>query len=170
MILLIDAFNVMYKFSEIEDCMHSGELEKARKLLIRRMQALESAWKKELEIHLFVDGKKTPGSPTEHEKAERIFLYYSMDLSADHQIKKFIREHPSPGNLKVITSDKDILHYAKKRRCETESSEQFVEWVDSVINGAQHQPAAAANEKPATSPGEVDFWLRMFKAKDKNRQ
>jgi len=162
MTFLIDAFNVMYKLPETEEHMHKGELIAARRGLLDLFRRLRKRRNKPLILHAFFDGKKKPGDETRRESAGDLFLYYSQDLSADHLIKQFIIKSPSPGELHVVSSDKDIMLFAKKHRCRPQSSEDFIAWTREILAPASDKkPEKEVN--PRLSSGEVNEWLRLFR-------
>ena len=162
MTLLIDAFNLIYKFPELEEHMYRGELVEARRGLLQRLLRLRAGWKKPIELHVFFDGKKKSGDETRRETVNEIHTYFSCDLSADHLIKEYVKRAASPGHLTVVTSDKDILYFAKRHRCQSKTSEEFALWFDSVVAPAA-DPGPEKAESPELSPGEVDGWMRLFR-------
>lgn len=162
MTILIDAFNLIYKFPELEEHMYRGQLVEARRGLLERMVRVRSAWKRPLEIHLFFDGKKKSGDETRRETQGGMQIYFSCDLSADHLIKEFIKRSPNPGQLTVVSSDKDILFVARGHRCQLKTSEEFAAWVEGLLQ-PRTLPGPEKSEDPALAPEEVGDWLRMFR-------
>ncbi len=173
MILLIDAFNLSYKFPELEDFMHRGDLPAARRGLLQLLHTLQIQWKKPLRIHVFFDGKKMPGDEMYKEEISGLRVYYSHDLSADYMIKEYIKNHPNPGEIKVISSDKDIIYHAKKWKTQTETSEEFAKWLNSYL-AEKSKTSSLKGEisNPIVTDSEVAYWARMFqkhkKAEHKN--
>lgn len=162
MILLIDAFNLIYKFPELEEQMHRGELVQARRGLLALLLRFKAAWKKPLAFHVFFDGKKKSGDETRRETVSGLETYFSADLSADHLIKEFVNRAASTGEIMVVTSDKDILHHVKKHRCQTRTSEEFAKWVEETL---EPLPEVTPEKDPSAklSAAEVDEWLQMFR-------
>ena len=166
MVLLIDAFNVIYKFPDLEEHMHRGELVRAMRGLLQLLLDFMKAWPKPLIIHLFFDGKKKPGDETKREKISGMHVYYSHDLSADHLIKEYIKVCPSPGEIRTVSSDKDILLFAKKHRCHVQTAEEFADWVGAALAPKKKlRPEKAAN--PRVSDREVEYWMEMFRGNKK---
>ena len=162
MILLVDAFNLIYKFPELEERMYRGELVEARRGLLERLIRLRSIWKKPIELHVFFDGKKKSGDETRRETVNDIQTYFGCDMSADHLIKEFIKRSPSPGHLTVVTSDKDVLFFAKKHRCLSRTSEDFAAWFASVV-APPADPEPEKSAAPDLTAGEVNEWMRLFR-------
>ena len=163
MILLVDAFNLIYKFPDLEDHMYKSELVEARRGLLTLLLKFKKSWKKNIEMHVFFDGKKKNGDETRRETVSGMNTYFSIDLSADHLIKEYIKRSPSPGNLTVITSDKDILFYAKKFKCPVYTSEEFSKIVLDTIRESDSE----SEEKPSVEDDDISFWQDMFRKRKK---
>lgn len=164
MILLVDGFNAIYKFPDLEEAMYRGQLEKAMRGLLQILLQFRERWKKPLTIHVFFDGKKKQGDETENEKVSGMFVYYSHDRSADHMIRQFIGSTLYPGDFRVISSDKEVVHFAKKHKCDVQSSEEFAKWVEETLS--EKPPSAPEKEvNPDLSQEELRFWQEMFRNK-----
>lgn len=168
MILLIDAFNVLYKFPVLEEHMAMGRLAAARQGLLELLGEIQHAWKKPIEFHVFFDGKKNKGDQTEREDSGNLHIYYSLDLSADYLIKRWIKGFPTPADLRVVTSDKDILGHAKKWKCSLQTSEEFAKWADQVLNPEVLPAEKSPDAHPSST--DVNYWLSMFAGRKKNQR
>lgn len=165
MILLIDAFNLMYKFDDLESAMHNRELITARRGLEARFRQFRTRHKKNPpEVHLFFDGKQKPGDETRREKRSGLHIYFSHDLSADHLIKEFIKRSPQPGNLTVVTSDKDIIDFARRHKVVRKTSEEFASEINALLNATVNLDQTKDTD-PKVSDEDVSFWLKAFKRK-----
>ncbi len=165
MTLLIDAFNLIYKFPDLEENMAHGQLVEARQGLLNRLLNLCQRWKKPLEIHCFFDGKKNKGSEVRRENLKQIQIYFSHDLSADHLIKEYIRTYPRPGALQVVSSDKDVLEAARKHKCVRKTSEEFAAWVNEVLEARPVKPEKSEN--PTVGADDVAYWEKLFREKNR---
>jgi predicted RNA-binding protein with PIN domain len=169
MILVIDAFNLMYKFPDLEDFMQNGRLEDARRGILSILLEFRDQWKKPLEIHLFIDGKKRPGDETSQETVGGINVYYSLDLSADYAIRMFVKNAPSPGEIRVISSDKQVMYHAKKNRCHVQKSEEFAVWIKRTLSSAGNEPEDV-EDSPELSEDDIAFWQTMFSKERKKKK
>ncbi|HNW29234.1 MAG TPA: NYN domain-containing protein, partial [Spirochaetota bacterium] len=131
MVLLIDGFNLIYKFPDLEEKMLRGELNDARAGLLDRLKEFQKIRKSQ--IRVVFDGKKNPSHNIRSEKVGRIDVYYSLDYSADFLIKEFIKKDPNPKMSTVVTSDKDILFYVNRFKAKTMTSEKFADFVTKTI-------------------------------------
>ena len=105
MVLLIDGFNLIYKFPDLEEKMLRGMLDDARAGLLDRLKEFQKL--KKSRIRIVFDGTKGPSRRTRTERIGTIDVYYSLDYSADFLIKEFIKKDPNPKMTTVVTSDKD---------------------------------------------------------------
>ena len=84
MSLLIDGFNLIYKFSELESLMYMDRLQDAREGLLRILLSYQKI--KKGNITVVFDGKKEPSREIRSERVGGIDVYYSLDYSADYLI------------------------------------------------------------------------------------
>ncbi len=168
MILLIDGFNLMYKFPDLEGLMLTGRLDDARAGLLDRLKEFQKL--KKSKIRVVFDGRKGPAKTVRSERVGTIDVYYSIDYSADFLIKEFIKKDLNPKMSTVVTSDKDILFYVNRFSAKTMTSEKFAEFVTRTIEDEQKEKAPEEKEdNPAVSDEEVSFWERIFTSKKKQK-
>ncbi|MDX1960572.1 MAG: NYN domain-containing protein [Leptospiraceae bacterium] len=158
--LLIDGFNLIYKFPDLEAMMYDDRLNDARKGLL--LILLEYSKKKKGDkFSIFFDGKKEKGSVVREDMFGEMKLYYSGDLTADYEIKRYVTFSPNPGNLFVVTSDKDIIGHCKKFKAKTITSEEFSK---SIIQ--ELEPSQTIEVKPEHQTAEeLEFWKKVFQEK-----
>lgn len=171
--ILIDGFNLIYKFPELIEFMYSQKLDKGILGIIHILnEYIQAAARKEIpselrltgEYHLMIDGKKQPGINIEQEKVKYLQVYYTHELSADHFIKQFVRQSPYPRNICVITSDKAILQYTKRFGVKQISSEKFQEMVSQALSFDPSRPSPPGEEADLRlSKDEVSYWEKIFK-------
>jgi len=161
--LLIDGFNLIYKFPELEELMYRGKLNDARKGLINILREYQHI--KKSHIRIVFDGKKKPSDPTRSEKSGPMELFYSQDYSADHLIKEFIKKDPNPKMTTVITSDKEIIFYVNRFRAQVQKSEDFAVIIKKTIEEYRTNHIPEKEEDPLLSEEEISFWEKMFKKK-----
>ncbi len=188
MIYVIDAFNLIYKFPELEEHMYRGQLEQAMRGLTDVLTRLRSEHgkvkrgKRLPELHVFFDGKRKAGDETRRLQLGGLQLYYSHDLSADHLIREFLKSVASPGEVTVVSSDKEVLDYARKHRCHRKTSDEFALWVDDFLGGGLLDDRPGRSElrknrkrKDEDADKDVDvelgadevaYWQEMFRKRD----
>ncbi|MCS7204367.1 MAG: NYN domain-containing protein [Leptospiraceae bacterium] len=161
MILVIDGFNLIYKFTDLEEYIHNRELEKAITGLIEYLSYFANQLKKKPVIYVFFDGKKQKGDDTYQENVKGIHCFYGHDISADSLIMEFLKAKKANNvsGIKVISSDKKIQQFAKSHRYDYQSSEEFYIWLKETTS-----KKTLTNEKPdKITKKEVDYWLKVFK-------
>lgn len=161
---LIDGFNLIYKFPELEEKMLRGQLDDARAGLLDRLKEYQRI--KKARIRVVFDGKKGPALDVRSETVGSIDVYYSLDYSADFLIKQFIKKDPNPRSATVVTSDKDILFYVNRFSARTMTSEKFADHVTRTI--MEEEEARDLPEKehdPVVTDEEISFWERLFRKK-----
>ncbi len=163
MVLLIDGFNLMYKFPDLEEKMLRGDLNDARAGLLDRLREFQKI--KKARIRVVFDGKKNPSHNVRTEKVGKIDVYYSLDYSADFLIKEFIKKDPNPKMSTVVTSDKDILFYVNRFKAKTMTSEKFADFATKTIEEHYTEVLPEKEDDPDVSDEEISFWERLFSRK-----
>ncbi len=161
-ILVIDAFNLIYKFPDLESLMYEHKLREARLGLIQKLLDYKK-YKSSLEMHLFFDGRKEIGSPVEVDEIGRLKIYYSLDQKADESIKQFIKKSLYPKNLYLVSSDKDLIFYSKRYLCKNFTSEEFFTLVNKTIQSKKSKQEAEERIYKNLEKEEINYWLKVFK-------
>jgi uncharacterized protein len=167
MSLLIDGFNLIYKFPELESMMYYGQLNPARAGLLEKLREYQKI--KKAAIRVVFDGKKDKSLETASEKIGKIDLYYSLDYSADFLIKQFIKKDVNPGMTTVVTSDKDIIFYINRFGAKNITSEKFSEMVNSTIEEfwkeKELEKIISIKENPTITEEEISYWQKLLRKK-----
>ena len=168
MSLLIDGFNLIYKFPELESMMYYGQLNTARSGLLEKLKEYQKI--KKTVIRVVFDGKKDKALETASEKIGKIDVFYSLDYSADYLIKQFIKKDINPKMTIVVTSDKDIINYVTRRGAKNITSEKFSEIVTDALEECREEKELekeiSIKENPSVTEEEISYWQRLFR---KNR-
>jgi hypothetical protein len=163
MALLIDGFNLIYKFPDLEEQMYISRLFEARQGLLEKLKEYQKI-KKGI-IRVVFDGKKEPSKELKSETVGKIDVYYSLDYSADFLIKQFIKKDPNPGMTTVVTSDKDIIFYVKRFRAKTMTSEEFAAHYIRTLEEHYASPEPEKENNPELSEDDISFWKKIFGVK-----
>ncbi len=165
--LLIDGFNLIYKFPDLEAMMYMGQLNTARAGLLEKLKEFQKI--KKTAISVVFDGKKDKTIETSSERIGKIDIYYSLDYSADYLIKQFIKKDLNPKMTTVITSDKDIIFFINRFGAKNITSEKFAESLNATIETyfkeLELQKVAAEKENPSISEEEISYWQKLFRKK-----
>lgn len=155
--LIVDGFNLIYKFPDLEALMYISQLQAAEKGLIEKLKIYQQITNDK--IRVIFDGKKNINDTTESEKSGKIIINYSHDYSADFLIKELVKQDKNPRMLTVITSDKDILFYINRFNAKHITSEDFAKKYASVIEAHERKDIP---EKPEQNEAEQHFWEKIF--------
>ncbi len=158
---LIDGFNLIYKFPELEEHMLLDRLDRARTGLLARLQLFMKI--KKYKIRVVFDGKKNPSRETRSETIAGIDVYYSLDYSADFLIKEFIKKDPNPRMTTVVTSDRDIIAYIKRFKAQSIMSEKFADLMEKTFAELSDSVEPEKDENPAMTDEELSFWEQQFR-------
>ena len=163
--VLIDGFNLIYKFPELEELMYLNCLEQARKGLLDILKDYQRI--KKTQIMVIFDGKKQPSENLKSEKIGTIDVYYSLDYSADYLIKEFTKKNHNPRMITVITSDKDITLFVKRFKAKVIKSEAFAEHIKKTIEESEKESLKEKEENPEITDEDISYWEKVFKSKKK---
>lgn len=162
MILAVDGFNLIYKFPELEEHMYSNRLDKAKNGLLNILNQYKNK-KGNTTIRVYFDGKKDLGSTVVEEDFNGIKVHYSHDFTADYYLKLYIKQEYASASVLVITSDNDILLFAKRHKCKSQKSEDFAKWVTEFLNSEKDKRIDEKDADVKLSKNELDFWTKLFK-------
>ncbi len=166
---LIDGYNLAHK---IGIKITKDNLQQVRNDVRLKVSMLVS--QKKCKATLVFDGRGVMGATEQYHNVAVVFT--ASGETADAYIKKMIDEIPSKSTLCVVSSDNEILQYAKVSRAQTIRSENFLcdlqtaTMSDSCKPTKPHSNApikkemAAKEHKPSeVSVSEVEEWKKLFK-------
>ncbi len=149
MTFLLDAYNVIGQANHIS-------LADANKIEVF-IAWLKSYQKKGQHLTLVFDGQH------EHvgfNRTERLpgmtIVHTAFSQTADDYIKEKINTSGTGGALTVVTSDREILHAAKKAKVKAMTSADFLNWF------CQAPQEAEKKRSPAITDRHVNDWLAEF--------
>ncbi|MDY6934854.1 MAG: NYN domain-containing protein [Spirochaetota bacterium] len=160
MSILIDGFNLIYKFPELEELMYNDRLVDARKGLLQKLKEYVKITGSH--IRVVFDGKKEMGLDIRSERFGTIDVYYSLDYSADFLIKEFVKKDINPRMVTVVTSDKDIISFVTRYRAKVQTSDKFAEYINTKIEKHLEAQIPEKEENPILSEEELLFWEGLF--------
>ncbi len=163
MAVIIDGFNLIYKFPHLESLMYENRLNDARKGLLEILAEYNRI--KTEEIKVIFDGKKNPSDKTTGDRYGMMEIYFSIDYSADHLIKELVKKSINPKMLTVVTSDRDISLFAGRFRAKCLKSETFAALVQKEIEDNRLSGKQEKEADPMISDEEISYWEKIFKKK-----
>lgn len=162
---LIDGFNLMYKFSDLEEMMYASRLSDARRGLLEKLKQYVKITN--ARVCVVFDGKKEKSLEITRESLGTIDIYYSLEYSADYLIKQFVKKDMNPRMTTVITSDKDIIVYVSRFKAKVMTSEEFADYMNKAVEQWIESQTPEKEDNPVVSDEEISFWEKLFKGRKK---
>ena len=157
--LIIDGYNLMYKDGVLKN-LAERNLEQARAALLDSISAYRTS---AMEIVVVFDGQGGSGEAAPSTHAGVRVTFSRPPRTADQVIVEMMSSESRRGSLTVVSSDKkDIGRIARAEGIKWISSETFL----GRLRRSQGKKPKRDDEKPpATSPQEMEYWLRRFGSK-----
>jgi len=154
--LLIDGYNLLYKDGVLKN-LAERSLEAAREELLTSIAAYRSG---DVEILVVFDGQDAAGRRKVSARTGIQVRFSRPPKTADQVILEIVEREAKKTSLTVVTSDKkDIGRVARAEGVRWISSETFLRRLGRTGSRA----ARRQQEKPpATTPAEVEYWLKRF--------
>ena len=154
--LLIDGNNLIgtIPFLNLED-------DNAKEKLIAIVQSYQA--RKKNNIILFFDGQPLH-CPLEEKINRKFTVRYPRfeEMNADREIKRQLDSYNDFRNVTLVTSDRDLKEYAKKKKARIMNSIEFYHIIKHYyrIQGKQLENKQRINVE--LSDSEIDQWMRVF--------
>lgn len=115
---IIDGNNLIGKLAELKKIQKKDKQSSREKLVFMLDRYFET---KKLRVSLHLDGY-----PGDHIGANRMHIVYSENKTADEKIKLEIDKSKNKRLLSIVTSDRNLMEYARVNSCKVIKSENFV--------------------------------------------
>ncbi|MDI6739509.1 MAG: NYN domain-containing protein [Candidatus Edwardsbacteria bacterium] len=152
--IIIDGYNLAFALKETRGAVRSDQ-DKARQILLDLLRR----YKKSLpaEITVVFDGREVQRE--RHQRISGIEVKYSRPpATADDEIRSMVNAAKDPGRLLVVSSDREVSQYVRRRGAETVRSDEFGDRLFAVLDWIPEN-----QEKPAAA--DVEHWLKLFVGK-----
>lgn len=156
--IIIDAYNLIYRASDLRKHLQQS-LEIARERLLQKLIVFRQ--NKKIKITVVFDGNRV-GQPSSVTRSGLQIHYSIPPKKADEIIKFIVRKRKNPRNITVVSSDNEILNFARTSRANIMKSEEFYQ---KYLQAEQAKDSE--NRKPEMTEKELQNWLILFnQAKD----
>lgn len=149
---IIDGYNVIHAIPSLKKTL-LHDAHSARELLIHSVSQLTHT--KKIRCTIVFDGV-TPNAVVKHSSHAPVHVVYSSPHSADTKIKQMIEHSKNRSLLVIISSDREILNFARVCSCQTHTSKHF-----SNLLSASNDSVTEKSDAPL-SKSQIDEWLRIF--------
>lgn len=123
---IIDGNNLIGKIPQLWN-MQQKEKQSSRELLVFQLERY--FFNKKIRVSLHFDGHESS-----HIGGRGIKIFYSENTTADNRIKDEISYSKNPKHITVISSDMNVLDFARVNSCSTIKSEQFAKEMNRKDN------------------------------------
>lgn len=152
--------NLIYKFPELAFCLGEYRLEDARLGLLENLFSFFPN-KKQGSVLVFFDGRKSADPECYSEEILGFSVHYSQEKKADELIIGYLTYCESPSQCLVVTSDKEILGYARRFRAKRKTSDEFyLDWKQKLLE--EKEEDFLELKEGLTSDSENAYWERLF--------
>lgn len=152
--LLIDGHNLI---GQMKDISLADPRDEAR--LLARLQGYAAATRESITVVFDPGDLPGVGRPTAGPSITVIYAPHGED--ADSVIIRRIERDRTPRQLTVVSSDRRIVSAAKTCGAQVVSARDFAQQLAERL--APSSKGQAADDKPASSSADVDYWMGIFK-------
>ncbi len=139
--------NLIYKFPDLAFYLVDYRLNEAREGLLAYLWRFYKE-EKNCQVLVFFDGMS---------------VHYSHDQKADDLIIGYLKLAPIPSHCLVVTSDKEIVNFARRIRAKRKTSEEFYkDWLASLE--AKEDAEIDEVKEGLTATKDQDYWEIQFLA------
>lgn len=147
---IIDGNNLIGKIKSLMDIQRKGDKQLARERLVLLLDRYFSNKKCSITLHL--DGFENDKINSSSSK-----IIYSQKLTADEKIKNQIEHSSSRKNITVITSDNNIVQFARVCGCKVIPSEEFA----SMIRNMKQEDSEESRIKQINNDEFIKAWTKQ---------
>lgn len=154
---IIDGYNMIRKIDALRA--HDAQsLEKGRQALIMKLSGFRLQSK--ADITIVFDGQKSSLAS----QSGITVCFSNLPNKADEMIKKLVDQNKKTQETTVVSSDNEVMWYAKGCGCKVERSEDFYK---KITGSKKSEMVKDLEEKdnPQLSTKEIKDWMALFNSK-----
>ncbi|MDE3058028.1 MAG: NYN domain-containing protein [Bacteroidota bacterium] len=149
---IIDGYNLLHEIPSLKKLL-DRDATAARERLVDAVARL--TMKKKFRCTIVFDGTK-PHDVSFSTSNTPIHVVYSFPVSADEKIRDMIEKSKSRTLLVIVSSDREILNFARVCSCTTHTSKYFKQMLfEEPDNGEEKDQVSLSKEQ-------VREWLKIF--------
>ncbi|MGR3310648.1 MAG: NYN domain-containing protein [Candidatus Brocadiales bacterium] len=164
MLIIIDAYNLIFTISDLDTGTKQVDIGAVRDNLISLLDRYKSI--KGYEMKVVFDG--TPYNSNHSLTNKRVIsgievIFSGASSDADTVIKKLASQWRDPGNICVVTSDREIRDFVKRCGNTVVDTKGFYREVLSTVNKEKESYSEPRCKfEGISSQEEIDYWLGVF--------
>ncbi len=149
---IIDGYNLLHEILPLKKLL-SHDAVAAREQLIDMIARL--TMKRKLRCTIVFDGAK-PHAGNFPASNTPIHVVHAFPVSADEKIREMIEKSKSRTSLVIVSSDHEILNFARVCSCTTHTSKYFKQMLFEEPDHGEEK------EQVSLSKAQVKEWLKIF--------
>lgn len=155
---IIDGYNMIHRIERYRSLLVTS-LENARQGLLLQLSNFRARTMADLSV--VFDGQRSS-----RQKTYGIKVYYSdRPNNADDFIKRLVDTLKHRNMVTVVSSDNEVMWYAKNSGCAVVSVEHFQSQLERVKTTSAAGKEMDAKSDPNLSSKEIDEWIKLFNQK-----
>ena len=152
--IVVDAYNVLHVTGVLSPDLAGGDLAELASLIAT------SRYRRD-HVLLACDGVATPAGAKVREPGVRI-AFAGGGQTADAYIARLVNTSTAPRRLAVVSSDRAVLKVARRRGCETVTSERFLAQLESDRGSFRAEPDPRKPDPDGISREAMENWIATF--------
>jgi predicted RNA-binding protein with PIN domain len=154
---IIDGYNMIRKIDALR-AHDAKSLEKGRQALIQKLSRFRIGSK--AEITVVFDGQKSSLTS----QSGITIRFSNLPNKADEMIKKLVDQNKKAQETTVVSSDREVMVYAKGCGCKTQRSEDFYKKIDQTKTAGIIKDLEEKHD-PQLSSKDIGEWMKIFNSK-----
>jgi predicted RNA-binding protein with PIN domain len=150
--VIIDGYNLLHAIPSLQKTL-LHDAHSAREILIHSVAKLTIA--NVFRCTLVFDGSDPVGHG-KHSLHAPVHVIYSFPLSADARIRQLIEHSKQRNKLVIISSDREIVSFAKACSCQTHTSKHFA----NLLAGSDD--ILPEKSDVSLTQHQINEWLKIF--------
>jgi len=148
---IVDGYNLLHAIPSLKQLLDHDAAQAREQLayLIARLTL-----RRKFRCTIVFDGARPIDTPASTHSP--VHVVFSSPLSADAKIKSMIDQSKNRSLLVIVSSDREILGYARVCACTTHTSRYFTNMLFEEPNQGEEKDATVL------SRGQIDEWLKIF--------
>lgn len=167
--LLIDGYNLMHAAGRMNRRFGPDGLRRARLRFLNEL-AINLGVQQAAATTIVFDASSLPLNQAPESVCKGMKVIYAIDdEDADTRIERLIAQDSAPRSLTVVSSDRRIRRAAQRRRATSRSSDEFLDFLESLRSRREPRVKTEAGGKDVErlrldrlAPEEVDAWVLEF--------
>ena len=149
---IIDGYNLLHAIPTLKKLLDHDAFQ-ARERLVDLVSRL--TFRRKIRCTIVFDGAK-PNDQRPTPTHSPVHVVYSAPGSADARIKSMIEQSKNRTLLVIISSDREILDFARVCSCTTHTAKYFANLLFEYVDKGEEK------ESTTLSKGQVEEWLKIF--------